>query len=375
VSKPDLRLLADDLTGALDSAAAFGSEAEPVAVRWSGAVPPSGSVAFDSGTRERGAEEARSGVGAIAPTLWSAGQGLAFKKIDSLLRGNEAVEIAEIAERLAWDRVVIAPAFPAEGRLTRGGSQYVLPLDEAGRRDAGLPVATDLAAELRAAGKEVVLARPGDPAPYGLSLWDAETDSDLDAIVADMPVSTLFVGTAGLAAALARRWGGGTSPRAPERLSAPILALIGSNHPAMLAQMNRIGSCHLLASDSEAGMVENMLSREVLAAVGVALPDGISRQEAAARIDPRFAALTLAISRPGALFVAGGETLRGLCTALGAEHLDVIGEMMPGVPRSVMRGGRWDGIAVMSKSGAFGAPDLLERLAERGRPTPAGAAA
>jgi len=32
------------------------------------------------------------------------------------------------------------------------------------------------------------------------------------------------------------------------------------------------------------------------------------------------------------------------------------------VPASVMRGGRWDGVRVVSKSGAFGDPGLLARL-------------
>jgi len=35
---------------------------------------------------------------------------------------------------------------------------------------------------------------------------------------------------------------------------------------------------------------------------------------------------------------------------------------MPGVPRAVIRGGRWDGTDVVSKSGAFGQVRLLRRL-------------
>jgi uncharacterized protein YgbK (DUF1537 family) len=60
--------------------------------------------------------------------------------------------------------------------------------------------------------------------------------------------------------------------------------------------------------------------------------------------------------------VAGGETLRAVCHALGAARLDVDGQVIPGVPCSIMRGGRWDGIRVVSKSGAFGDPGLLSRL-------------
>jgi uncharacterized protein YgbK (DUF1537 family) len=65
---------------------------------------------------------------------------------------------------------------------------------------------------------------------------------------------------------------------------------------------------------------------------------------------------------PGTLVVAGGETLRGLCLSLGARSLELQGRIIPGLPRSIMRGGRWDGVTVISKSGAFGTPTLLRDL-------------
>ena len=39
--------------------------------------------------------------------------------------------------------------------------------------------------------------------------------------------------------------------------------------------------------------------------------------------------------------------------ALGAVSLTVLGERSPGLPVSRIRGGRWDGCLVISKSGAF----------------------
>jgi D-threonate/D-erythronate kinase len=49
---------------------------------------------------------------------------------------------------------------------------------------------------------------------------------------------------------------------------------------------------------------------------------------------------------------------------LRARALLVDGEPLPGVPRSALEGGLWDGAAVISKSGAFGDPSLLIRLVE-----------
>ena len=39
-----------------------------------------------------------------------------------------------------------------------------------------------------------------------------------------------------------------------------------------------------------------------------------------------------------------------------------MGQVAPGVPRSILRGGAWDGVAVVSKSGAFGADSLWRDL-------------
>lgn len=68
--------------------------------------------------------------------------------------------------------------------------------------------------------------------------------------------------------------------------------------------------------------------------------------------------LTQQLPPPGTLIVAGGETLRALCVALGATALEAHGQIEPGLPHSKMRSGRWDSVEVVSKSGAFGGPSL-----------------
>jgi len=40
------------------------------------------------------------------------------------------------------------------------------------------------------------------------------------------------------------------------------------------------------------------------------------------------------------------------------------GEVLPGIPWGMLRGGRFDGVLVVTKSGGFGAPDALIRIAE-----------
>ena len=78
--------------------------------------------------------------------------------------------------------------------------------------------------------------------------------------------------------------------------------------------------------------------------------------------------LALRLPPPRCLFVSGGETLAALCAALGTDRLDHVGQFMPGLPVSVMVGGRWNGVRVASKSGAFGDELLLRRMLGLGAP-------
>jgi uncharacterized protein YgbK (DUF1537 family) len=332
------RLIADDLTGALDSAARFVPRFGPIPVLWR---DPSDlpAVAFDTATRE--APAARVDLLMAHWTAHLAGPGLAFKKLDSLLRGHPAAEIAACLRAGGFAHAVIAPAFPFQARITQGGRQLA----------HGQDVGVDLALEFARLGVMLSHCRPGDAPSPGVSLWDAARDADLDLVVAagrSLPGPVLWCGTAGLAAAL----GGRVSLSAPA-LPRPVLALIGSDHPASRAQLAAVPARATLPDAS------SIAGRSV--AVDVALPP-VPRAEAARRIAAAFAGLATAIPRPGSLVVAGGETLRGLCTAIGTEHLMVESEIEPGLPVSRMVGGLWDGLTVASKSGAFGAPDLLARL-------------
>jgi uncharacterized protein YgbK (DUF1537 family) len=325
-----LRLLADDLTGALDSAARFVPLCGVVPTCWRLPTDLPQSIAFDSGTREFDCADVPAVIAPVAPLLDDGDP--AFKKIDSLLRGHVALELAACSRR--FDHCIVAPAFPFQGRVTRNGRQLVRA--ESGWRDTGVDLSAD-----------------------GVQLCDAETDDDLDAIVAAgrlLKGRVLWCGTGGLAAALAGRV---AIPRPP--LPRPILALIGSDHPASARQLAAVTGRHHRLPDPDAPAIARALASGA-AAISVVLPPSTPRQTACDAILHRFAELLTANERPGTLFVTGGETLRRLCGALGVQRLDVDGELEPGVPTSIMRGGPWDGQRVVSKSGAFGDANFLARV-------------
>lgn len=359
-----LRLIADDLTGALDSAMAFVREGRALPVHL---VPPracAGSLAIDSDTREADAQTARRTVASLAAGLLDApapaGDPLFFCKLDSLLRGRGAAEIAGWHDALPFARCIIAPAFPHHGRITRGGLQMLQGADGA------RPVGEDLAAGLEALGFSVRLCRPGDTVPAGLSLWDVETQADLAAIAQVGRAAagrTLWCGSGGLALALA----GETEPALidPGALPRPLLGLFGTDHPVTRAQVDACGAAAFQIPDGDAPQAARVAARLAdagVALVSLALPEGTPRPEAARRIAEEFSRLLSALPAPGTLVVSGGETLRALSLSLGAERLDLQGAFETGIPCSILRGGRFDGVHVVSKSGAFGDSLLLRRL-------------
>lgn len=352
-----LRLLADDLTGALDTAAEFVPLVGSVETFWAGAVPADlpPSAAIDSGTRERDAPAATQAVTAATAAL--GGATIAFKKLDSLIRGQTLVELAACVRAGSWRSVVLAPAFPFQGRITRGAQQF------AASGGAWERVGPELTVALAGLGMRVRQGRAGQRLMPGITVFDAEDDAELAAVVACVREAgeILWCGTGGLAQALAS---GRPRPAMPP-IAGPVLGLFGSDQAATAAQLAACAP-HWLAlpqgGRERAARVRAALGRDGVAMVSLNLPPDLGRAEAAARIGAELATLAEQLPPPGTLVVAGGETLRGLCVALGARSLTVWGRVVPGVPVSTLRGGHWDGVTVLSKSGAFGPPSLWRDL-------------
>lgn len=355
-----LVLVADDLTGALDAAARFTGACGPLPVH-PGTDAPGGAGAYVVPTRDAGPHEALAMTRAALP-LWR-DAGTAFKKIDSLLRGHWALEIAAALEGGGFDRAVLAPAFPALGRTVRDGFVHVAAGEAAARR-----VEVDMAAALGAAGVDAVrVTAPEAMAAHGAQalVCDAADEAAMLSI-ADagraLPGRTLWCGSAGLAGALA-----GCAPVAAPRLPAPLLMMVGSNHPVMLSQLAALGADMpeiRVGADAPAAAapIAAALEREGRALALFDLPAGLAAAEAAARIDAAIGQLVPALAAPAALIASGGETLLSIVRAAGAVSLTVRGEALPGIPVSTIEGGAWSGVTVASKSGAFGAPDTLLRL-------------
>jgi D-threonate/D-erythronate kinase len=227
-------IVADDLTGAADAASAFARRGVTTEVTWRESPPTDAEVvSYDADSRRLSAASADAQHRSAARRLLTPDRQL-FKKIDSTLRGQPAAEIAALCATLhELGRPgcgVLAPANPSMGRSTRDGRVFVhgqrLEDTETWLLDhtyadadlvtmataAGLAAVKVSLAAVRAepavlqATLSEAVARAQRLAQATVVIADAESDDDLSRIAAAASGNVgLFIGTGGLASALARR--------------------------------------------------------------------------------------------------------------------------------------------------------------------------
>jgi uncharacterized protein YgbK (DUF1537 family) len=302
----------------------------------------------DLNTRTRPVRTAR----AIAKRAFSSRSArrapILFKKIDSTLKGHIAAELSAICGPLGDRPVVFAPAFPGQGRTTRN-ARLVL---------NGKPSSADLRALLARAGMpsthfDLAAVRGGrlheeiraamEIGARGL-ICDALTDADLDRIARAglaLRPRPLFMGSGGLARALARTLPKKRAARAAPASRRPVVTVVGSASAVSATQARR------LARDRAAILVQMAWMRE---------PTSRDLRSI------RRLGHVVAQAAPCAHFVlTGGETARAVLTARRIREIRLLGEVEPGVPFGMAR----DGTLVCTKAGAFGKPGTLVKCVAR----------
>lgn len=142
-------IIADDLTGANDTALQFHLKGCNTQIIFNAEFSPEGGAntqawAISTQTRNIKPKDAYIKVYNTAKALMSNFKiDYLYKKIDSTLRGNIGNECLAVIDALGWDAAVIVPAFPNEGRLTVGGYHLLkgVPLERTEvARDPGSPI-------------------------------------------------------------------------------------------------------------------------------------------------------------------------------------------------------------------------------------------
>jgi uncharacterized protein YgbK (DUF1537 family) len=351
-----LGLVADDLTGAADSAAGFAEQGWRVSLHldtrsFRGVQEaPQTVLAVTTGSRALPDDEAAAATAGAVEALAGAGVDRLYLKIDSTVRGSVAGQLsgalAAWSHRYGHAAAMICPAFPAQGRTVVGSRLLVDGIPVGHTASATDPVTPQTVSDLRSIIPGAVPGMPGDAAPQ--LILDAATDADLDAIAAHLGTAgpeVVMVGSGGLAAALARAWSPTGVRRKTPATNGRILIAISSLHPVTASQVDRL--------DRAAG-VDVLTTRTV----------SVTPEAAAAELADRVAS-ALARRAYGALVVVGGDGAAAVLARLGADSIAIDGAIVGGCPTGIVRSGIADGLRLVTKSGGFGSPDALTTITIR----------
>jgi uncharacterized protein YgbK (DUF1537 family) len=387
---PRLAIIADDLTGGLDTGVAFAARGWRTVLRIHEeercllpASPPPDVIVWDTETREANEETAARIARSVCAEPSVRGSARLYKKIDSTLRGPWLAELWEVSQAGARPGpVVLCPAFPAVGRTVVDGEARVHGQSLA---DAGFPGSGRLCDRLEGrwlgsvrflASSEALAEMLSDDEPQPrLLVVDAATDRDLEALAATIETTQnrcLPCGAGGLAMAWARALIPDPDPLPPlAPVAGPVWVVAGSQHRATRQQMEALAEspdAHVEWIEAGAANLPARLRHLPGAAtLGVALRQGDGRSRSAA--DPAFAAWAAecisgiaAEARQrgiGALVATGGETAALLLRAMGASTLRIDRELIPGIPLCQIADGPWAGTPLVTKAGGFGERDAL----------------
>jgi uncharacterized protein YgbK (DUF1537 family) len=283
---PKMLIIADDLTGATDSAAACAEyDIETIVLLGKpdghDAGPEAAEVlAIDANTRclaaKVAAEVTAKMVQRYATLSTPTDRVLLFKKVDSTLRGHVAVELAATLnarreQASSGQRVValLAPAFPAQGRTTVRGRQLLKgrPLEDADSwqgesvrplsniadvlGDAGLSCGIVELATVRSGPQSLETAITTLASKVDVLVCDGVIDADLRAIARSSKAlgpETVLAGSAGLARYIPLATGFGRTGSAPGRdrefalESGPTLFVVGSLSDASRKQAQALAA-------------------------------------------------------------------------------------------------------------------------------------
>lgn len=384
-------IVADDFTGANDAGVSLALKGKKVSVAFHSAFQGNPDVlVLNTDSRAYATDEAQAAMTAVSSLIKDANW--LIKKIDSTLRGNVSIEVETLLALSGKRQAIIAPAYPAAGRITRNGQCLVqgIPVNETEfASDPKTPVRVadidKLLAEHSSRNSKVVTPEQlAASLKQGVELLivDAQCDEDLDLIVSaafNCQSSPLLVGSAGLCDALARR----LAPVKHQQLLAVIgsMSEIAQKQIQYLADVPRVTRILIATDDILNGELSGYI-HQILSALHAgehcivySCPDSDSRHQIAAlceqyqlsalelgnRVCQRLAEITRIVleqSRPDALYVSGGDVSMAVAHALGATGFEITGCIAQCVPIGKFTGCSWQK-PVMTKAGGFGNEETL----------------
>jgi uncharacterized protein YgbK (DUF1537 family) len=400
IPQPRFAVIADDLTGAMDTGVTFARMGVETVVSFGTEVPGGpGAVVVTTDSRASAPEQAYERVRSITPAY---SDFYLYKKIDSTLRGNVGAELQAIMDTRHPQKVVLCPAFPENKRTVVRGSLLVdgVPVNQTyfahdplcPVREAHIP--SLLRQQLHAGVAEIDLPsveqgvhhlheRIRDSAQNMLVIDAAERRhlSEIARALALGGMAWLPCGSAGLASELPAAFGLVQQDRRTTRLPAtglPVLLVAGSRNDVTARQLERAESAlgiKLIRIDLEefvprkgrkprANQLGNEVARGLAVGETIALTSTFSSYvpslaRSAASIIASIAVHVMQEQALAGVVLTGGDVAKALCQSLGVAGVHMLCELQPGVAVGELVGERQNGLRVVTKAGGFGNDDAL----------------
>jgi uncharacterized protein YgbK (DUF1537 family) len=400
-SIPEFAIIADDLTGSLDTGLQFRKKGLTAVVPLSLARPWPKARALVLNT------DSRNIPGGVAyQKVYKACRNLKskalYKKIDSTMRGNVGMEVSAILDAQKIPKAIIVPTVPGQGRTVERGILRVhgVPLLRTSyARDPFHPLWTSRIMDLlqkevgqtvgHIALKEVRkdpahLAKRIERSPERLLVVDAVLQSDLQAIASGWKLlsgQALACGSVGLADEL------GFPAKVEKKkgyvFQRPLLIISASRNPRTAEQIEEVRqhlslsslepNLHYLTNPRWAGReAESLIAslrKNLSHGPGVILTTTFQKhfsgkERAIPAALGKVTARLLRKIRLGGLVLTGGDLAMGVCRQLAASALRIEEEVLPGIPCSTLMDGPFRGLRLVTKAGGFGEKDALWRITQ-----------
>lgn len=379
-----LFVLADDMTGAMDTAVKFVEAGLKtyVAIHSDDVLSGQGAqvTVLNVDSRHLSAQEAYQVVFEATRKAMESGAEYFYKKVDSSLRGNIGAELSAMLDATKERKLVFLPAFPRMGRTTRNGYHWIngslVEHSEFGTdpfesvTDSYIPNIIAQQSEV-----QVTIHSPG-PADLqdGINVFDSSSEEDIRSSVRELFHSNqlrVMAGSAGLAEALPEYLKTTAQKPSCNPNSKRMLVLCGSVNPVARRQIGYAigqGFSYYLYQDAllADGLSESHY-RDIRAEwdkgdplIVASPPTPVTDRERLARdreqVSRSFSTLFARFLDDGteAVFlVTGGDTLYAALRNLGIQAIEPKCELLPGAVYSHAQH-KGKTVELITKAGGFG---------------------
>lgn len=390
-------IIADDFTGANDTGLQLKRRGYPtkVVLRFKENEDQSSSYVVDTESRGLSEKEAFIKVRADVENIKFEDFDYIIKKIDSTLRGNVAEEIKAVDESYSNDLIVFMPALPDLNRTTINGIHLLnnIPITQTElAKDPKKPVIEDHIGKLLEAVYEEKITQitlqqiRNEKIDYNngrIFICDAETNQDMKMVLRstlELNRKILYVGTAAIVENLCE----------VEEVIKPSLGLIASISTTTIEQVKfaeragislvKVPIYKLLNGEKINRYIEEAVTliiqgRDVIVlstasynraeyekTVECGIRLGLEKNEIsdkAQEIMGKIGENIIDQVKISGVFLAGGDTAISLFEKLGACGTEIIEEVAIGIPLLQLIGGKYEGLKIITKAGAFGRNDAI----------------